>query len=242
MYFDWDVKPSPGYNSGGYDETSELAWMAYNNGSEKFNYRGVKVLQGTLASVYTQDWTKIAYPTYGDDGFTETEKFAALSDGFTTAITYADSANDYNQTVSVVLNNFASGATDTVAFAILAGDSVSIASFEEAADNAAVAYQGIITDVEDDQNPSLPEKFALHQNYPNPFNPQTTITFDLPKASEYTLSVYNLLGQEVDRFEDRAKAGTVKIVWDGEKFASGIYLYKVTAGDLTDSRKMILLK
>jgi len=68
------------------------------------------------------------------------------------------------------------------------------------------------------------------------------MAFNLPMASEYTLSIYNVLGQEVYTTTDRAAAGRVEVQWDAGDHASGIYLYKVTAGEYTDSKKMVLLK
>lgn len=88
----------------------------------------------------------------------------------------------------------------------------------------------------------LPEAFALEQNYPNPFNPTTTIEFSLPARAEYRLQIFNMQGQQVDAFEGAAEAGTVRIVWDAASRASGVYPYKLSAGDFTATRKMVLLK
>ena len=89
---------------------------------------------------------------------------------------------------------------------------------------------------------SLPTVFALTQNYPNPFNPTTTIELALPVASEYSLTIYNVLGQEVKSFNGFAEAGYVKVDWNAADQASGIYLYKVVAGRFEDTKKMVLLK
>ena len=88
----------------------------------------------------------------------------------------------------------------------------------------------------------IPSDFALHQNYPNPFNPTTTIGFALPTASNYTLTIYNVSGQEVERFAGAHEAGIVEIEWDAENLASGIYFYKLTAGSFTATKKMVMLK
>ena len=87
-----------------------------------------------------------------------------------------------------------------------------------------------------------PNKFALNQNYPNPFNPTTTISFTLQTASDYSLTIYNVSGQTVAQFADRAPAGTVSIDWNATDLASGIYFYNLKAGNFTDTKKMILLK
>jgi hypothetical protein len=88
----------------------------------------------------------------------------------------------------------------------------------------------------------LPTAFTLSQNYPNPFNPTTNIDLALPVASDYKLTIYNMLGQEVESFDGFAEAGYKTLTWDASRQASGIYLYRVKAGNFTATRKMILLK
>ncbi|HWR83055.1 MAG TPA: T9SS type A sorting domain-containing protein [Candidatus Deferrimicrobium sp.] len=88
----------------------------------------------------------------------------------------------------------------------------------------------------------IPTEFALYQNYPNPFNPATKISFALPLASQYTLTIYNVSGQEVARFSDAHEAGVVELNWDAADLASGIYFYKLQAGDFSATKKMVLLK
>ncbi|MEA1981020.1 MAG: T9SS type A sorting domain-containing protein [candidate division Zixibacteria bacterium] len=88
----------------------------------------------------------------------------------------------------------------------------------------------------------IPTEFALRQNYPNPFNPKTIMAFDLPKASDVTLKIYNVKGQQVASFDSFHEAGTVTIEWDASNLASGIYFYKLNAGNFSDTKKMVLLK
>lgn len=88
----------------------------------------------------------------------------------------------------------------------------------------------------------LPTNFNLEQNYPNPFNPGTTIGFDLPVASEYTLDIYNISGQRVTSFSGSQEAGSVSIEFDASDLASGVYFYKLIAGTFTATKKMVLLK
>jgi hypothetical protein len=89
---------------------------------------------------------------------------------------------------------------------------------------------------------NLPTNFALSQNYPNPFNPSTVISFSLPTRSDYSLSVYNVTGQVVATFAGVEEAGTVELVWDAGQLASGVYFYRLQAGNFTDTKKMVLLK
>ncbi len=89
----------------------------------------------------------------------------------------------------------------------------------------------------------LPESFELSQNYPNPFNPTTTISFALPKASQVSLTVFNILGQEVARLVDGPMAaGTHQVTFDASNVASGIYLYRIQTDGFTEQKKMVLMK
>ena len=94
----------------------------------------------------------------------------------------------------------------------------------------------------------LPGGYQLYDNYPNPFNPTTTISYDLPEAAQVKLEVFNLLGQQVAMLVDEfQQAGHHQVVWDGTNTggsaaASGVYLYRITANDFSESKKMMLVK
>jgi hypothetical protein len=90
----------------------------------------------------------------------------------------------------------------------------------------------------------IPLVFSLGQNYPNPFNPATVIAFSLPEASRVTLKVYNLLGQEVAALMNGSEqsAGMHTISFDASRLASGVYLYKMTAGTFAMTKRMMLQK
>ena len=90
----------------------------------------------------------------------------------------------------------------------------------------------------------LPSDYRLAQNYPNPFNPLTNIRYSLPVRSDVILIIYNLRGQEVARLIDGEErpAGVHTAVWDASSAASGLYFYRLTAGDYVKTRKMVLLK
>jgi hypothetical protein len=104
------------------------------------------------------------------------------------------------------------------------------------------------TDVAGNDDPSIPMQYHLGQNYPNPFNPATVITFSLPLPAEVSLAVYNLLGRNVAILaEGTWPAGEYQVEWDGtdgygRRVASGVYLYRLEAGDFSLQRKMVLLK
>jgi hypothetical protein len=88
-----------------------------------------------------------------------------------------------------------------------------------------------------------PSEYALEQNYPNPFNPSTTINFSIGKISNVKLRVYNILGQQVMTLVDtRMTPGAHSVVFDAGKLASGVYFYRLDAGNFVSVKKMLLLK
>jgi hypothetical protein len=88
-----------------------------------------------------------------------------------------------------------------------------------------------------------PQTYALSQNYPNPFNPSTKIDFTIPASSQVELKVFNVLGQEVASLVNGTlTAGSHTVTFDASRLASGVYLYKISAGSFVSTRKMVLLK
>ena len=100
----------------------------------------------------------------------------------------------------------------------------------------------------DEPQKPLPNLFALRQNYPNPFNPSTTIEYSLSRAAEVTITIGNVLGQTVCTLEQEDQpAGQHRVIWNGKDaagrtVASGVYFYRLKAGDFVRAKKMILLK
>lgn len=100
----------------------------------------------------------------------------------------------------------------------------------------------------DDSSIPTPATPILRQNFPNPFNPKTTISFNLPKADEVSLQIFNVKGQLVKTLLNESKtAGTHQVIWNGtdnsgKPISSGVYYYKITAGKYSSTRKMILMK
>ena len=97
--------------------------------------------------------------------------------------------------------------------------------------------------------PLIPEVYALHQNYPNPFNPTTRIKYDLPENTHVTLVIYDIMGRQVQTMFSNhyQEAGYRHVVWNGQDqfgkpLASGMYFYRIQAGDFIRVRKMVLLK
>lgn len=89
----------------------------------------------------------------------------------------------------------------------------------------------------------IPAEYKLYQNYPNPFNPVTTIKYDLVKAGNIKLAVYDILGREITILvNEQQQPGRYEVSWNASYFASGIYFYSLTSGNFTGTKKLILLK
>jgi len=99
------------------------------------------------------------------------------------------------------------------------------------------------TGVIPENNIELPEYFALKQNYPNPFNPNTTIRYILPKSSNVSLKVYNLVGHEITTLVNEKKpTGEYEVQWNAANLSSGVYVCRMQAGEFLQTRKLVLLK
>ena len=93
------------------------------------------------------------------------------------------------------------------------------------------------------KEPEIPLTFKLYQNYPNPFNPTTTISYDLPERSRVKLVIYNILGQEVATLVNgEQEPGRYSVKFDASGLPSGIYFYRLQAGNFIEQKKMILIK
>lgn len=96
---------------------------------------------------------------------------------------------------------------------------------------------------EEVQVAAVPQEYALESNYPNPFNPTTTIHFQLPQDGFVTLSVYNMVGQKVATLlNGQVSAGYHSVTWEAGEYPTGIYLYRIEAGEFKQTKRMVLLK
>ncbi len=102
---------------------------------------------------------------------------------------------------------------------------------------------GVFEGDDNSGNSIMPDKYDLFQNYPNPFNPTTTIKYSIPSESLVKIKIYDILGREVTVLVNEEKsAGNYTIQFNGNNFASGVYLYRIQAGNFVDTKKMILMK
>jgi len=235
LFLDWDVVAYR-ENAGGYESTDGFAWVARNSGTTGSpilsNYRGVRMSEGTATT------TAVVKTSQYDLDFEDYQKYAILTSGSL----YADANKTAKDDLFVVLGTgpltIPSNGRDTISFALLAGNT--FADIQDASTRATT----IPTDVPETPPTSapLPDDFALYQNYPNPFNPSTVISFEMPYKGDYDFTVFNMLGRVVQQQTGSAKRGLVEIEFDGSSYASGAYFYRVSIGDRSIARKMLLLK
>jgi hypothetical protein len=114
-------------------------------------------------------------------------------------------------------------------------------SFLESGFLANPMLRGVLVNV--GENKELPLSYSLSQNYPNPFNPSTVVSYQLPAASDVKLVVYDLLGREVSVLVNgRKEAGVHEVKFDAGGLASGMYVYRLRAGDYVGVKKLMVLK
>lgn len=93
------------------------------------------------------------------------------------------------------------------------------------------------------QAPDLPLAFSLSQNYPNPFNPATKVRYELPKGSYVTITLYNVIGQEVATLvNEEQQPGRYEVSWNASGFASGVYFYRIQTKEFVATKKLMLLR
>jgi hypothetical protein len=226
---DWDMPWNTANDLVNFDRGRNLGYQYYTS-----NYRGQQVLSDLgVYSFMALDNAVHVYPP----AFTLADKWSYMSAGIVdTAIT---TTRDCSIIITTGPYDIAPGGSAVAAFSILGG--TSLADIQANADAAIVAYDAI-TSIDGDFA-ELPEEFLLSQNYPNPFNARTTIGFSLPAPGQVTLEAFDLLGRKVETILDaRLEAGRHSMVWDCSRLSSGVYFYRLTAGDRSSVRKMMLVK
>jgi hypothetical protein len=199
--------------------TSELQW------SLKWDRIGLNYVSGLGVSDYDGEQTHAVCVAYGS-GLIE---FRRGSDGSLLAV-----SNQHHEIHRMMVGNI--DQDNLTEICVCSGDSLYVYEIPSA-----------VTGVEEIEELSRPPGFCLFRNYPNPFNAETAIRFNLPFSCDARLSVYDILGRKVRDFRTFYQAGTHIIIWDGrnsagEEVASGIYLYRMLAGNYRDTKKMLLIR
>jgi len=246
IYCDWDF-PWGGRYQGGSDRTGfsreyGLGYQ-YQSGPVINSFRGTAVLNPE--GVHTFYAIRNSGTVYDDSGslVTEPRKYEFLTHGLVDTASY--DAYDQSYCIATGPFNIAPGASDTACFVMMGGRDVG--ALQSAVLSARARYRQA-TPVDDNGEPNLPSAFELQQNFPNPFNPETVISYTLQHVGQVSVTVYNLLGRQIATLVDeRQNAGTYSLTWDGRDHdgrpvASGVYFYQLKAGNIAQTKKMILLK
>jgi hypothetical protein len=92
-------------------------------------------------------------------------------------------------------------------------------------------------------NEFIPTGFYLYQNFPNPFNPSTKIKYSIPQSSQVQIKIFDILGNEMETLVSEEKpSGTYELTWNASSLPSGVYFYRIQAGDFVETKKMVLMK
>ncbi|MBN1212567.1 MAG: VCBS repeat-containing protein [candidate division Zixibacteria bacterium] len=214
-----------------------------------FSGQSISVLPGNGDGTFgIQSAVDVAYPynvCKGDiDGDGDIDLVAPeYSDGWIKILTN-DGLGDFTTADSVATSP--SGPFNVCA-ADYNGDGILDIASTNIAGHLQIILNQMVTAVEDSPL-GLPSQFNLRQNYPNPFNPETIIEYRLQKRTQVKLTVYNVLGQPVKTLVDEMQsAGNYRAFWNGtdqnnRSVATGVYFYRLRAGDFTEAKKMVLLK
>ncbi|KAA3598322.1 MAG: T9SS C-terminal target domain-containing protein [Calditrichaeota bacterium] len=239
LFFDWDIDETTyTTNYGGWDSGNEIGWMSESSSSTS-KHCGLKVLNSQGASAYR---VLPDEETWDGDGFSETDKWNALSGGFTQT---SGTQDDLSHLIATGPYDIPANGKVRVAFAVIGAANLNdLVSFGQAAQTK---WQQIdpLLGLEESVNENVIQEFKLSQNYPNPFNPSTIINYQLAMKNEGKLTIFNVLGEKVREFELTQQSGSV--VWNGtngnsKQVSSGIYFYRLKAGGFVETRKMLFLK
>jgi hypothetical protein len=240
LYLGLAISPEPGGAYGGetvtYDATKKVAYF-FASGTAM--YMGVKLVSGSPYSFHVLDYAVYSPSDPSSDAADDSTRYnmSALP-GFDNSLTVGADGSIYNLNAGRV--SIAAGDSSTFSAAFLYGTTVN--SLLAAADSADVRYGKVFTSIQQ-TSPAVPQSTSLLQNYPNPFNPGTVIEFQLHRAGEVSLRVYDVLGREVAVMANGTlNAGTYRVPFDARQLASGIYYYRLVAGSFTDSKRMLLVK
>jgi hypothetical protein len=220
--------------------------VIYGGGASPLNQTGRSLSasispDGSVMAAIWIDNSGVANDTLPDIWFSH----RSISGSWSTPTNITQSPNDYDMLIHIAPVLKSEGSNQYTAFI---GRSRGIPDAWNPNESGKSAYQSgkytftqLPTAVGD--QPALPSTYALKQNYPNPFNPSTKISFAVPTKSDVTLSVYNILGQEVATLVNEVKeAGTYDVTFSSAKLTSGVYFYTMKAGQYTETKKMVLMK
>jgi hypothetical protein len=235
LFFDWDLVDGNG-DSTAWDTQGDLGYTRHT--TEVFDTLIATALISATEYGYwaiLNDGSDGYFGVY--NGFTPAEKWQALSSGIGKS---KAGVGDISEVTSGGPFTIPSGDTLQVAFAVAAGNNLS--DLRTAISSARTKYSQLITSVSGGKN-TFPLSYILSQNYPNPFNPSTVINYQIAKAGNVTLKIYDVLGREVSTLVNEEKpAGSYSYSFNASTLSSGVYFYQIRSGSYISTKKMLLLK
>jgi serine protease len=233
-FIDWNIPESNYYEDTTYFDNVNKIAITYNISNPSTPYTAMSLISSRKDfGFYAIDNNLTSGPVQINDanGFSDEEKWYALSNGVKRS---SAGVGDISYVISGGPYDIPAGQDIQVIFAIAAGSTLMEVIY-------AIKACRVRFGVEPEE--PIPLVFQLFQNYPNPFNPSTTIQYNLAKGSRMNIVVYDLLGREVAILVDETKkAGSYQVTWNASSFASGIYFYRLQAGDYIETKKLLLLK
>ncbi|MBK8944490.1 MAG: S8 family serine peptidase [Ignavibacteriae bacterium] len=225
-----------------YNFENEFGYAHDDNGDPVNTHIGLAVLSDDQKNFFAMDDKGSSNPTISWDGFTDEEKWSSLTSGKTYS---SIGPNDISLVISAGPTILYPNTKRNFDFLIAAGDNL-----EQLTQTVIIAkqkYNDVLTSININEE-DIPTQFELYQNYPNPFNPTTKIKYAIPQNDKYETSnvkilIYDLLGREIKTLvNQKQNPGVYEINFDGSSLSSGVYFYKLTFGDFTSIKKMILLQ
>lgn len=233
IFLDWDIGNTPdevGSNYSRYDAARSLGYAFSGLPGGRREYLGIRALDSAAS-----------FRSMVNDGSLDVSRAAKwdwLTGGFAAS---SSGPSDIHHAISSGPYAIAPGASRTVSFALVAGDS-SLANLQQSADAAKAKWKRLTVGIADNGT-SMPLAYELRQNYPNPFNPSTVISYQLSAAGFVTLKVFDVLGREVATLVNEVhQPGAYTVRWNASQYPSGVYFYRLEAGDFRATRKLIVLK
>lgn len=228
LFFDWDVQNYTS-NKTGFDASRNLGYV-WDTAASSPVYIGTAALEGVGSFRGLSNSTALAID--------RTEKWNWISGGIVTP----QATGDIHTVISSGPYRISPGGTQTVAFAIIAGNT--LASVQSSAEFAQAKWDSLKPTVGvPPEHGGIPAAMHLYQNYPNPFNPTTVIRYDVSEAQRVSLRLYDVLGRELETLVDAYQpAGTYSVTLDASTYAAGIYLCRLTGGERSEVMKLVLVK
>jgi serine protease len=243
-YFDFDIQgvaDDDCYDDMvGYDNTDNFGYAYDRDESPQQVYAGAALISDANYGFYAinQDSSTATVSPNNSNGFLDSEKWYSISNGIKK--TQAGPA-DISYVISGGPYDISAGQTLDIAFTLACGYSVD--EIRTGVQQSKIKWYSGLTGIE--ENTKLPEEYILYQNYPNPFNPETVIRYSLPKEGFISLKVYDILGREVATLVNEfQKAGNHNSTFSTRhsSLSSGVYFYRISSGEFSQTKKMLILK